>query len=126
MKCLKCNSEIPDGAKFCAYCGSQVGQQQTQQGQYQQSQQGNNDSISSGLKGVGNKLSTGTKNRIITILLAFFLGDFGGQFFYLRKYWLGVLCLLFFWTWIPCIWGVVHAIIFLSMSDEEFNLKYNQ
>lgn len=113
MKCLKCNSEIPDGVKFCPNCGSQVGQQS------------NTDSISNGLKDVGNNLSTGTKNRIITILLAFFLGDFGGQFFYLRQYWLGVLCLLFFWTWIPGIWGVVHAIIFLSMSDEEFNLKYN-
>ena len=41
MKCIKCNSEVADGTKFCPYCGSpMVSQQQPQQGQYQQPYQG--------------------------------------------------------------------------------------
>lgn len=120
-RCPNCGStelvSYADGTLRCKYCGTIVGQTNI-----------NNFSsmASRGINNVGNNLSSGTKNKLIAILLAFFLGCFGGQFFYLRKYWQGALCILVCWTWIPTIWGVIHAIIFLSMSDDEFNYKYNQ
>lgn len=48
MKCIRCNSEVAEGTKFCPYCGNPMifqqqphrGQYQAQQGQYQQSYQG--------------------------------------------------------------------------------------
>ena len=119
-RCPNCGStelvNYADGTLRCKYCGTIVGQTNV-----------NNFSsmASRGVNNVNNNLSTGTKNKLVAILLAFFLGCFGGQFFYLRKYWQGALCILFCWSWIPTIWGIIHAIILLSMSDDEFNYKYN-
>jgi TM2 domain-containing membrane protein YozV len=57
-------------------------------------------------------------------LLALFLGGFGIHKFYLGQTALGVLYLVFFWTFIPAIVAFVEAIILLSMSDDEFNRRY--
>ncbi|PRY09017.1 TM2 domain-containing membrane protein YozV [Pontibacter ummariensis] len=65
------------------------------------------------------------KNKTTAALLAFFLGGFGAQFFYLGKAGRGVLCLLFFWTFIPAIIAIIDFIRFLVMSEDEFNRKYN-
>ena len=65
------------------------------------------------------------KNKTTAALMAFFLGGFGGQFFYLGKAGKGVLCLLFFWTFIPAVIALIDFIRFLSMSEQEFNQKYN-
>lgn len=41
MRCIRCNSEIADGAKFCPYCGNpMISQQQPHRGQYHQPSQG--------------------------------------------------------------------------------------
>lgn len=64
------------------------------------------------------------KSRIAAALLAFFLGGFGVHRFYLGQVGLGVLYLLFFWTFIPSIIAFVEFIIFLVMSDEAFAAKY--
>jgi TM2 domain-containing membrane protein YozV len=65
------------------------------------------------------------KNRIVTALLAIFLGAFGGQKFYLGKTGQGVLCLIFWWTLIPGLFGFVEGLTLLGMSDEDFDAKYN-
>lgn len=119
-KCLECGSteftQRADGTKMCKYCGSIVSQ-------------GTSEDFIAASSGAINKidhaLSSGKKNRYVAMLLAFFLGFIGGQYFYLRRFWIGGLCLLFCWTYIPCIWGIVHAIILLSMSEYDFNIKYN-
>ena len=64
------------------------------------------------------------KSKIAAALLAFFLGGFGVHKFYLGQVGRGVLYLLFFWTFIPSIIAFIEFIIFLTMSDEEFNRKY--
>ena len=119
-KCPNCGStelvNYADGSLRCKYCGTIVGQ--TNMNSFESM-------ASRGVNNISNNFSSGTKNKLIAILLAVFLGGFGGQFFYLGKYLLGIVCILFCWTWIPGIWGVIHGVIFLSMSDEEFNLKYN-
>lgn len=66
------------------------------------------------------------KNRLTTALLAFFLGAFGVHRFYLGNILLGFLYLLFFWTLIPAIISFIEFIIFICMSDEDFNKKYGQ
>lgn len=65
------------------------------------------------------------KNKTTAALLAFFLGGFGAQFFYLGKAGRGVLCILFFWTLIPAIIAFIDFIRFLTMSEGAFNRKYN-
>ena len=37
---------------------------------------------------------------------------------------MGILYLIFFWTFIPAIVAFVEFIILLTMSDEAFNQKY--
>lgn len=65
------------------------------------------------------------RSKLVAALLAFFLGGFGGQFFYLGQTSKGILCILFCWTYIPCIIGFIDLIRFLCMSDREFDMKYN-
>lgn len=63
-------------------------------------------------------------NRILATLVAFFLGGIGGEWLVLRKPVNFVLSLLFFWTTIPCWIAFYHIIVFLMMSDEKFEKKY--
>lgn len=64
------------------------------------------------------------KNRIVAALLAFFLGGFGIHKFYLGRIGLGILYLVFCWTFIPAVIAFIEFILLLIMSDEEFNRKY--
>lgn len=65
------------------------------------------------------------KNRFTAGLFAILLGSFGIHQFYLGRTGMGVLYLLFCWTGIPGIIGLVEGIIILTQTDEEFKLKYN-
>lgn len=78
-----------------------------------------------------NSLNLGTvaangNSKIAAALFAFFLGWAGGHKFYLGQVGLGFLYLLFFWTGIPALISLIEFILFLTMSDEEFNRKYGQ
>ena len=65
------------------------------------------------------------KNKTTAGLFAFFLGGIGIHKFYLNQTTAGVLYLLFSWTCIPAILAFIDAIILLTVSDDEFNAKYN-
>lgn len=75
--------------------------------------------------GVRQKAASGGKSRIAAALLAFFLGGLGVHRFYLGNIGLGFLYLIFCWTFIPSIIAFIEFIVFLVMSDDEFNRKYN-
>ena len=68
---------------------------------------------------------TGSRNRVTAALFAFFLGGLGAHKFYLGQPGLGVLYLIFCWTFIPAIVAFIETIIFLTMNDEAFGAKYN-
>lgn len=76
--------------------------------------------------GVKVERPAGYKNKIVAALLAFFLGSFGIHKFYLRETLWGVIYLLFSWTVIPTIFSVVEAIMYLAVSDEYFDERYNK
>ncbi len=65
------------------------------------------------------------KNKLIAALLALFLGGIGIHKFYLGKGGQGILYLLFCWTFIPGIIAFIECIIYLTMSEEKFNQKFN-
>ncbi len=58
-------------------------------------------------------------------LLALFLGGVGVHHFYLGRPILGVICLLFCWTFIPAIIAFIEALVLLCMSDQTFQSKYS-
>jgi len=66
------------------------------------------------------------KNRSTAGLLALLLGGLGVHRFYLRQIGLGILYLVFCWTFIPAIVALVDGIIILTQSDEKFDEKYNK
>src|SRR5687768_3893429 len=65
-----------------------------------------------------------TKSKITAGILALFLGGLGVHKFYLGQTGLGILYLVFFWTFIPAIIALVEGIILLTMSDDRFAEKY--
>jgi TM2 domain-containing membrane protein YozV len=65
------------------------------------------------------------KNKVVAGVLAILLGGLGIHKFYLGKLGQGILYLIFAWTAIPSIIGLIEGILYLVQSDEEFNRKYN-
>jgi TM2 domain-containing membrane protein YozV len=66
-----------------------------------------------------------TRSKTVAGLLGIFLGGIGVHKFYLGQGGLGVLYLLFCWTFIPMIVGFIEGIIYLTMSDDRFAEKYS-
>jgi TM2 domain-containing membrane protein YozV/RNA polymerase subunit RPABC4/transcription elongation factor Spt4 len=66
------------------------------------------------------------KSRVTAALLAFFLGGLGVHKLYLGDVGLAVLYFLFCWTFIPTIIALIEGVIYVTMSDEDFALKYNR
>lgn len=104
--CIDCGQLIKLKAEICPQCGVR---------------QIINTTINLGSLGTN---SPSGRNRIIAILLAFFVGGFGGHKFYMGQIGRGIVYLVFCWTFIPTIIAFVECIILLSMTDETFNKKF--
>lgn len=65
------------------------------------------------------------KNRLAAASLAILVGMFGIHKFYLGRSAAGILYLLFCWTGLPGLVGLVEGIVYLFQSDGEFDSKYN-
>jgi hypothetical protein len=65
------------------------------------------------------------KNKNTATVLAFLTGVIGGQFFYLNKKGIGIICVLTCWTYIPAIAGIVHGVLLISMDKRTFDHKHN-
>ena len=65
-------------------------------------------------------------NKIAFILLAAFVGGFGLHRFYAHKFISGIFYLLFCWTGIPGVIGMVEGVLTLMRpSDSENNIEIN-
>ncbi len=65
------------------------------------------------------------KDKTTAGVLALLLGGFGIHRFYTGQTLIGVLELLFFWTFIPALEAFISGLIWLFGTEEEFNKKYN-
>jgi len=63
------------------------------------------------------------KSRVIAGVFALLLGGIGIHKFYLDKVGLGLVYILFSWTFIPLIVGVIEGIIYLVQDDVTFSQK---
>jgi TM2 domain-containing membrane protein YozV len=93
INCSECDRQISDQAAACPNCGA---------------------------PGPNPVLVTPTKSRSTTVLLAILLGGIGIHWFYLNRPGLGFLYLIFCWTFIPALIGLIEAVYFLGMSEREF------
>lgn len=97
--CRGCGKPIHGQAPTCPKCGAPQ-------------------SVTGGISG------SGRKERVVAALLAFFLGGIGGHKFYLGQIGMGILYLVFCWTFIPAVVALIEGIIYLTMSDADFSRKY--
>ena len=66
----------------------------------------------------------GGKSKVAAGLFGILLGGLGIHKFYLGRVGMGILYLLFCWTFIPAVIGLVEGIIYLTLSDAEFAHRY--
>jgi TM2 domain-containing membrane protein YozV len=67
------------------------------------------------------QMSAWQKDEVVGVLLALFLGTFGAHHFYLRRPGLGILYVLFCWTGIPSVIGLVEC-FFMPGRVRQYNL----
>lgn len=123
-KCPQCGAPIDPGATECRFCGEKFAVQQAAQ-QFQQPQpqvvvqtiQPQQVYVS------GINPAWPVKNKLVAGLLGIFLGGLGIHKFYMGKIGMGILYLVFSWTWIPEIVGFIEGVVYLCSSDENFQLK---
>src|SRR6185437_2049842 len=70
------------------------------------------------------RTTAGGRNRIVAAVFAILLGGFGIHKFYLGRVGQGILYLVFCWTLFPAVIGFIEGIIYLTMSEQEFENKY--
>lgn len=130
--CPQCGAPIDPGATECKFCGEKLAVQQAaqqvqpqvvyvQQPQpqvvvQQQPQQ---------VYVTGIDPSWPVKSKVVAGVLGILLGGLGIHKFYMGKIGMGILYLVFCWTYIPAIVGFVEGIIYLCSNDENFQLKHH-
>ncbi|HET6383554.1 MAG TPA: TM2 domain-containing protein [Armatimonadota bacterium] len=65
------------------------------------------------------------KDKVAAGILAILLGTFGAHKFYLGEIGMGILYLVFSFTLIPGLVGLVEGIVYLCESDQTFDYKHN-
>ncbi|KTG09954.1 hypothetical protein AUR64_10080 [Haloprofundus marisrubri] len=110
--CRECGDEIVRTASFCPQCGAK---QPGGEGRHRVGPESTATEYADSL---------GEDRRLVAGLLAILLGTIGAHKFYLGRTGFGILYLLFFWTGIPTIVGIIEGAIYLSKSPEQFHAQY--
>jgi len=119
--CSHCGNAVSPMAAACPQCGHPVATQQaTTQPAVGQPLANQNASA------VGQPLAnpySPVKSRVTAGVLGILIGGLGIHKFYLGKVGLGIVYILFCWTYVPAIIGLVEGIIYLTQTDQEFAAK---
>lgn len=137
--CPQCGAPIDPGAGACKFCGEklavqQAAQQLNQQAVQQQAapqpqtvyvqqpiyvQQPQPQYVTA------INPAWPIKSKVVAGILAILLGGIGIHKFYLGKIGSGILYILFCWTGIPAVIGLIEGIMYLCSNDENFQLKHH-
>ena len=97
--CRGCGQPLHETAPYCPHCGAPQ-------------------------QNAAARADTTPKSRGMAVFLAFILGGVGAHKFYLGSAGLGILYIIFCWTFIPAIIGLIEGIVYLCTSDQEFSRRY--
>ena len=64
-----------------------------------------------------------TKSKVVAGILAILLGGIGAHKFYLGRWGWGIIYLLFCWTYIPSIIGIIEGIGYLISNENDFGAR---
>lgn len=130
MNCPQCGAPLEPNVTKCKYCGEAIAsaapyQQQPyqQQPMYQQPSQSYQQQQYNNMVQDGINPSWPIKSKVAAGVLAILLGSLGIHKFYLGKIGMGILYLLFCWTGIPSVIGLIEGIIYLASDDHNFQVK---
>lgn len=129
--CPQCGAPIDPTATECKFCGEKLVVQQTAQQSQQYSAQQPQPQVviqqmapqQSYVSGINP--SWPIKSKVAAGILGIFLGGIGAHKFYLGNIGMGILYLLFCWTFIPACVGFIEGIIYLCSNDENFQQKHH-
>lgn len=65
------------------------------------------------------------KDKNVAAILALFLGAIGVHKFYLGRIGAGILYMMFSWTFIPSVLGLIDFFVLALMDKDEFDRRYN-
>jgi hypothetical protein len=65
-----------------------------------------------------------SKDKTTAAVLAFLLGGLGVHKFYLGESGMGIMYLLFCWTFIPALIAFIEGIMYLTMSEQAFAQRH--
>lgn len=121
--CPQCGAPLEPGAIECKFCGEKLATQQAAQsvppqGQTVYIQQAVQPTYVSGINP-----AWPVKNKVVAGVLVLLLGGLGFHKFYLGNIGMGIVHLIFSWTFIPATVAFFEGIIYLTSSDENFQLK---
>jgi TM2 domain-containing membrane protein YozV/ribosomal protein L40E len=102
--CSECGAIIKARAEICPKCGVRQ-------------------MVAPLLSGLSSVAPNG-KSKLAAALFALLLGGVGIHKFYLGQVWQGVLYLVFCWTFVPAVIGIIEGIVLLVMTEQNFNAKY--
>jgi TM2 domain-containing membrane protein YozV len=101
--CRQCGTALHPGQLLCIKCGVAV------------------QSVSAAVQITGAPCD---KNRVTAGILAILIGGIGIHKFYMGSWGWGIVYVMFFWTYVPAILGLIEGIMYLAMSDDVFAAKY--
>lgn len=121
--CPQCGAPAQEGTTKCEYCGAAISQP-VQQPQYQAPPVQQVVYVQQQAPVNPERANWPIKSKITAAILALILGGLGIHKFYLGQKGKGILYLIFCWTYIPAILGLIEGITMLCSNDENFQIKY--
>jgi len=108
-KCTNCSQPVSPTAVTCPNCGEKL--TPVAQAYYPPGQPMYQSRVPS-------------KDKTVAGLLGILLGGLGAHHFYLGNVGMGILYLIFSWTFIPLFLGVIEGIVYLATNDEKWLQKH--
>ena len=124
--CSQCGAPVDAKASICKYCGADIVVQPQFSTQQQAPYYTSHKAPIYTQQQVypPNNVDIYAKSKTVAGVLAIFLGAMGIHKFYLGHIGMGIVYMMFCWTCIPSIIGIVEGIIYLTSTDEQFYIKY--
>lgn len=127
--CTQCGAPLDSMAKACKFCGLEVAIQPSYQAtpvpppQYAP-QYIPQYAAAAAVPQVFALSDHTNKSKTTAGILGILLGGIGAHKFYLRKPGMGILYLLFCWTYVPAFVGLIEGITYLTSNEENFYKKH--
>lgn len=109
MNCSECDRQVSDKAASCPNCGAPIAL-----------------GAPAAAAAVRTQVVHIGKNKSTAVLLAIFLGGIGIHKFYLDRPGWGVVYLMFCWTFVPAVLGLIEGLLYLTLDDAQFQAKYGR